>query len=235
MLGYIFNRSLARREKKALAKLAYEADAKVPSTYSGTALPNYSFVREADIIAYDLTKGMLDYLNYARDYTGLCFNELPETELCINGSDMPTFGRRFEVYFNALPLGIIEFSAGHGLRKYCRRPERGNNSFNIKDLDNLLRLDYSFENLEILNVGTAKSLLRDLIVLMLPADDLAKSRTKATSIAVEIMMDYLWELQNNAIFNPAGRRAMSEVYGLIEGNAGIYLEETETQLNIMQQ
>ena len=226
MLGYISNRLASKKEKKALHKLAYQSNIKVPSRYVGKKLPAHPVVNEADTIAYDLTKGMQDYLNEARDYSGHCFNELPETELRIGWSDYPKFGRRFEVHFNALPLGHIEFSAGFDLRlNYGRR--RRENAPKIEDIKNLIRLDYEFQNLEILTANDVKSILIELIELMLPADDIEASRAKSRTMAVEIMTDYLWDLERAKNFDDDGLAPIGEVSGAIDGNAGIYLYATK--------
>jgi hypothetical protein len=225
MLGYILNRLASKKEKKALYKLAYESSVKEPSDYTGTELPDHPVVNEADIAAYDLTKGMQGYLNRIRDYTGLCFNELPEAELRIGWPDSPKFGRRFEVHFNALPLGHIEFSAGMDLMLSEMRKKK--NSPKITEMNNVLRLEYEFENLEALKPNDVKSMLIELIVLMLPADDIAASRAKARTMAVEIMADYLWDLEGAKNFNDDGHTPFAQVMGAIDGNAGIYFYATE--------
>ncbi|MCV2877208.1 hypothetical protein OE810_13225 [Rhodobacteraceae bacterium XHP0102] len=226
MLGYISNRLASRKEKKALHKLAYGSSVKMPSRYVGKKLPDHPVANQADIAAYDLTKGMQDYLNRTRGYTGLCFNELSETELRLNGYDTPAFGRRFEVHFNALPLGHLEFSAGFDLKLNYGRRQR-ENAFEIGDINNLLRLDYEFRNLEVLKANDAKSMLIELIELMLPADDIAASRAKARTMAVEIMTDYLWDLERAKNFEDDGLTPIAEVMGAIDGNAGIYFYATE--------
>lgn len=61
---------------------------------------------------------------------------------------------------------------------------------------------------------------------MLPADDIAASRAKARMMAVEIMIDYLWDLERAKNFDNDGLASIGEVSGAIDGNAGIYFYAT---------
>jgi len=104
--------------------------------------------------------------------------ELPESDLRLDGSDMPSFGRRYDVFHNQARLGTVEISAG------LDYSERRN-----------VWVDVALEYVRLLPFDTVAGFLGDVALHVCNQDRSTKEYIEAQQSIAAALSRALWDAQ----------------------------------------
>ena len=189
-----------------------------PPNKIGASAP--SLVRLQDLLFFDDFRDFGDVVNcwLGDEHVGgpWRLQELPDTDLTLNASDMPDFGRRYSIFHNQVDLGTLEVSPDY--RYSSQEP--------------LVYTEISLNSVRLLSFETVRDFLEGIALHVCDADPRTHECLQTQTYIDRALTKVLWQTQRVTGYDFDGQ-GYGDLELRFQGSAAWYLERKQA-LNTQQ-
>ena len=183
-----------------------------PPKSIGESVP--SLVRREDRLFFDDFRDFGTVVNWclADEHVGgpWRLQELPNTDLSLNFSHMPDFGRRYDIFYNQVPLGTLEVSPGGG----------------YSSQEPLVYTDINLDWVRLLAIETVRDFFHDIALHVCDANPRTHGYLQTRVLIDGALTKTLWRTQQITQLN-FDSQDYGELTLRLAGSAAFYLQRRQ--------